>query len=108
MSKTYLILIFISFYACNKQNDINYLTSKLTPDCPIELQGFKNKNIDSDLKFTELETGLDSISIFFGSKTKNNKTDYWISSNFKGNNFLRGISLKINRFSKFFNPKYNF
>jgi thiol-disulfide isomerase/thioredoxin len=70
------------------------LTSDLTSDCPKELEDFKTENNDSDLKFTEFETGLDSLSIFFGSMTQNNKTDYWISSNFKGNNFLRGTSLK--------------
>lgn len=92
MRKIYLILIFISLYACSKNS--NYLTSELTSNCPKELENFKKENIDSDIKFTQLETSLDSLKIFFGLMTKNNKTDYWISSNFKGSNFLKGISLK--------------
>ena len=92
MRRIYLILFFIFFYSCNKNS--NYLTAKLATDCPKQLEDFKKENIDSDLKFTRFETGLDSLNIFFGSMTKNNKTNYWISSNFKGSNFLRGISLK--------------
>lgn len=92
MRRIYLILVLIIFYSCNK--DSNYLTSELTTDCPKELEDFKKENIDSDLKFTRFETGLDSLSIFFGSVTKNNKTNYWMSSNFKGSNILQGISLK--------------
>ncbi|MBU3822517.1 TlpA family protein disulfide reductase [Flavobacteriaceae bacterium XHP0103] len=92
MRKIYLILVVISFYACNKNN--MYLTSELTSNCPKELESFKKENIDSDIKFAKLETGLDSLKIFLGLMTKNNKTDYWISSNFKGSNFLKGISLK--------------
>lgn len=92
MKKIFLILILVNCYSCNKNN--NYLISKLTSDCPKELENFKNQNLDTDLKFTEFETGLDSLNIFFSSTTKNNKTDYWISSNFKGSNFLRNVSLK--------------
>tara|TARA_R110002049_G_C9050947_1_gene553521 strand:+ start:212 stop:1099 length:888 start_codon:yes stop_codon:yes gene_type:complete len=94
MNKLFLILILISCYSCYEKND--YLTSKLTSDYPIELEGLKKENMDSDIKYAEFETGLDSLSIFFGSMSNNNKTDYWISSNFKGTNFLRGVSLKSN------------
>ena len=90
MKKIFLILIIISCHSCNNNN---YLISKLTLDCPKELQDYKNENTDSELKFTQFETGLDSLTIFFGSKTKNNKTDYWISSNFKGSNSLQEILL---------------
>lgn len=93
MKKIFLILIFISCYSCS--NTDNYLTSQLTLDFPKELKAFKKEKLNSDLKFTELETGLDSLKIYFGSMTKNNKTDYWISSSFKGNNFTRGVSLKL-------------
>lgn len=92
MRKIYLILVVIIFYTCNKNN--RYLTSELTSYCPKELESFKKENVNYDIKFSKLETGLDSLKIFFGLMTKNNKTDYWISSNFKGSNFLRGISLK--------------
>lgn len=92
MKKIYLILVFISFYACTKNS--KYLTSELTSDCPKVLEDFKKENIDSDLKFTEFDTGLDSLSIFFGSMNNNNKTDYWISSNFKGSTILTGVTLK--------------
>lgn len=92
MKKIYLILIIASVYAFNNKND--YLTSELTSDCPKELEDFKKENNDYELKFTKLKTGSDSLNIFFGSMTKNNKTEYWISSIFKGQQFLRGISLK--------------
>jgi peroxiredoxin len=92
MKKKYLILIIICFYAFNKKSD--FLTSRLTSDCPKELENFKKDNADYDLKFTKLITGSDSLNIFFGSMTKNKKTDYWISSTFKGQQFARGISLK--------------
>nr|WP_315258504.1 TlpA disulfide reductase family protein [uncultured Flavobacterium sp.] len=92
MKKKYLILIIICLCAFNKKSD--YLTSELTSDCPKELENFKKENIDYDFKFTKLKTGLDSLNIFFGSMTKNNKTDYWISSTFKGQQFTREISLK--------------
>lgn len=93
MKKILIILIFTSIYSCKKENDSQYLISELTSDCPKELEGFKKQNKDSDLKFTELKTGIDSLNIFFGSMTKNNKTDYWVSSNFRGENYLQGVSL---------------
>ncbi|AWV97112.1 TlpA family protein disulfide reductase [Arcticibacterium luteifluviistationis] len=92
MKKALLFLIILSTYSCNKSND--YFSSELISECPEQLEDFKTQNIDAELKFTELETGLDSLKFFFGSITKNNKTDYWIASNFKGNNGLRGVSLK--------------
>ncbi|REG98872.1 TlpA family protein disulfide reductase [Flavobacterium aquicola] len=92
MKKIYLILIIASVYAFNVKGE--YLTSELTSDCPKELENFKKENSDYELKFSKLKTGSDSLHIFFGSMIKNNKTDYWISSAFKGQQFTREISLK--------------
>jgi len=86
----------------------NYLIAKLTSDCPKELEEFKKERSDYDIKFTRLETGLDSLSVFFGSMTKNDEIEHWICSNFKENIFLKGISLKPNVSSNSFTEDITF
>ncbi len=80
MKHTISILIGLIFtITLSAQNQKSYLTSELVSGYPKEIEPIKNQFKLKDIRYSELETGIDSIRVFFGSMLKSDKKGYWVS-----------------------------
>jgi thiol-disulfide isomerase/thioredoxin len=74
----------------------NFLTSKLTPGYPKEIELIKKQVQWSEITYSLLETGNDTIKVFFGELTFQERKTYWISLiiNNTISNFTMGFLMK--------------
>lgn len=82
-----LTLGLVFSFTLKAQKTDTFLTSKLIPGFPKEIELIKNQMNLSDTTLSYLETGIDTMDVIFGEFTKNEKKGYWISL-FSNNNFL--------------------
>lgn len=82
MKKTLALLTIGIFFSIsiNAQKKEIFLTSKLIPGCPSEIEQIAKELRLSNLSYSNLETGIDSIKVVFGGLTQGKSNGYWISS----------------------------
>lgn len=82
MKKTLAILTIGIFFtlSTNAQKKETFLTSKLISGCPVEMEPIVKQLGLSNLSYSNLETGVDSIKVVFGRLTQRESNGYWISS----------------------------
>ena len=82
MRKSLLVLVFglIFTVVLQAQNPELHLTSKFISGCPSEIEPITKQLRFSNLSYSNLETGIDSIKVVFGSMTQAERNGYWISS----------------------------
>jgi len=56
-----------------------YTTTKFIEGCPEKLAFIRDQIHLSDMSYTFLKTGIDSMQVMFGELTQNGKKGYWIS-----------------------------
>lgn len=92
--------------ALQAQNQESYLTSKLISGCPAEIEPMKNQIGLTDFTYTSLETGIDSVKIFFGSMKDGENKGYWISLyNNDKINYFQPVSLEKSEDSEILTKK---
>ena len=64
----------------NAQKKEIFLTSKLISGCPLDIEPIAKDLRLSNLSYSNLETGIDSLKVIFGELTQGNSNGYWISS----------------------------
>ena len=62
------------------QNQEYYLKSKFISGCPKDIEPIAKQLGLSNLSYSYLETGIDSIKVVFGRLTQGDRNGYWISS----------------------------
>lgn len=82
MKKALAILTIGIFYtlSTNAQKKETFLTSKLISGCPVEMEPIVKQLGLSNLSYSNLETGIDSVKVVFGGLTQGESNGYWISS----------------------------
>lgn len=85
MKKALAILTIGIFFtlSINAQKKEIFLTSKLISGCPLEIEPIAKQLKLSNLSYSNLETGIDSLKVVFGRSTHNESNSYWISSYIK-------------------------
>jgi thiol-disulfide isomerase/thioredoxin len=63
----------------NAQNQESYSTSKLIAGCPAEIKPISDQLGLSNLSYSNLKTGIDTLKILFGELTQGKSSGYWIS-----------------------------
>ncbi len=96
MTKIYVILIFGLFFTeiLQAQNQESYLICKLVNGCPNELRPIMKQYGLSNLSYSNLETGIDTIKVVFGRSTKGELNGYWIFS-YVNNRLLTFSTVKL-------------
>lgn len=78
MKQTLLLIIgIIISFSLDAQNSETYMTSKLVPGCPKEIETVQNHLNLSDMSYALLQTGIDTLQIMFGEFYGGK--GYWIS-----------------------------
>lgn len=82
MKKTLALLIVGIFFSnsINAQKKEIFLTSKLIPGCPSEIESIAKQVGFSILSYSNLKTGIDSLKVVCGRLTRKEQNGYWISS----------------------------
>lgn len=82
MKKTLALLTIGIFFTLSikAQKKEIFLTSKLISGCPIEMEPIAKQLRLSNLSYSNLETGIDSVKVVFGRLTQGESNGYWISS----------------------------
>lgn len=85
MRQSLVILLFGLIFTgvLQAQNKESYLTSKLISGCPTEIEPIAKQIGLSNLSYSNLETGIDTIKVVFGRMTQGERNGYWISSYIK-------------------------
>lgn len=81
--KQKLVLLTIGVFfslSINAQKTERFLTSKIISGCPSEIEPIAKELGLSNLSYSNLETGIDSIKVVFGGLTQGKSNGYWISS----------------------------
>jgi thiol-disulfide isomerase/thioredoxin len=104
MKHTISILIGLIFtITLNAQNHESGFVSKLIYGCPKDIEPIKNQFRLKNFSYTNLETGIDSIKIVFGTMIQGDNGGYWISSYFNENlKTFEMVSLEKEKSSDFF------
>lgn len=82
MRQSLVVLVFglIFIGVLQAQNQESYLTSKFISGCPADIEPITKQLRLSNLSYSNLETGIDSIKVVFGRMTQGERNGYWISS----------------------------
>ncbi len=82
MKKTLALLAIGIFFtlSTNAQKKEIFLTSKLISGCPLEIEPIAKQLRLSNLSYSNLETGIDSVKVVFGKSIHKESNGYWISS----------------------------
>ncbi len=81
MKQTFLsfTLVLLFTITLSAQKAATTLTSKLVLGCPKEIEFIKNQINLSDISYSNLETGIDSLSVMFGEFSQEGRKGFWIS-----------------------------
>jgi thiol-disulfide isomerase/thioredoxin len=87
MKQTFLFLTLVLLFtiSLNAQKTSTTLTSKLVLGCPKEIEFIKNQINLSDISYSNLETGIDTMAVMFGEFIQQGRKGYWITLFSKGN-----------------------
>lgn len=82
MRQSFVILLFGLIFTgvLHAQNRESYLKSKLISGCPAEIEPIAKQMGFSNLSYSNLKTGIDTVKVVFGKSTKGDLNRYWISS----------------------------
>jgi thiol-disulfide isomerase/thioredoxin len=85
MKMTLAILTIGIFFTVSikAQKKETFLTSKLISGYPVEMEPIVKQLRLSNLSYSNLETGIDSVKVVFGRLTQGEQNGYWISSYIK-------------------------
>lgn len=81
MKKTLIFLIIgiFSTLSLKAQKREIFLNSKIISGCPVEIEPIAKQLGLSNLSYSNLKTGVDSIKVSFGKLTQGEQNGYWIS-----------------------------
>jgi len=87
MKQTFLFftLALLFTITLSAQKEPTTLTSKLVLGCPKEVEFIKNQINLSDISYSNLVTGIDSMDVMFGEFSQEGRKGYWITLFSKGN-----------------------
>ncbi len=92
----FLIIGLILSITLNGQNKKTFLTSKMLSGCPEEIKPISDQIGLSNLSYSNLDTGIDTIKILFGGLTQGEANGYWISL-FSNNKLLTFTTVQLSK-----------
>lgn len=98
MRQSLVVLIFGLIFTgvLQAQNQESYLTSKFIAGCPADIEPIVKQLALSNLSYSKLETGIDSIKVVFGRFTQGETNGYWISL-FSNNKLLTFTTVQLSK-----------
>jgi peroxiredoxin len=67
------------FHALQAQEKVDFLSSKLIPECPPEMEFIRDNMKLTDVSYTYLATGIDTLDVMIGELTQRDSKGYWVA-----------------------------